>query len=260
MQNFLKAGREAIRLASKVIKSYSLSSLNVEWKSDNTPVTLADQKAEAVMREFFLKETPSFGLIGEEHGLHNPDSEYQWVMDPIDGTKSFIHGVPLYGTLLGLLYKGQSIAGFINITASDQLLEAALGQGAFLQGQRVQCSNLNSLADSLVLSGTVNTLENKGYGEAFKNLRHSARLYRGWGDCYGYFLVATGRAEVMVDPVVSLWDVAPLPVLLREAGGFFSDIKGSQSDFDLKNTPHYEGYSGLACAPGVFQQTLKILS
>jgi len=242
----LKAGDIA---KSEILRHWQ-GSFSVEWKADATPVTIADKKTEELVRNFAQKETPEFGFIGEEFGQENPGAEYQWVLDPIDGTKSFIHGVPLFGTLIAILKKGTPIAGLIQLPALNRKIWATAGGGALAdEGVPVKVSDVRELKDSLVLSGTINTMESKGYGEWFAGIRKNAKLYRGWGDCYGYYLVACGKAEIMADPVVSLWDIAPYPVIFAEAGGSFSTLKGEKSLFSPNGEPlHpiYEGYTAIA--------------
>ena len=245
----LKIALKTAELAEENILKYYQNDVGVEWKADKTPVTIADKGTEELARKFWAKETPGFGVIGEEFGIESPDAEYQWVIDPIDGTKSFIHGVPLFGTLIGLYHKNVPIASVIRLPAMKSAVWAVNGGGAFLDGREVRASKVSQLSDALVLSGTVNTMEDKGFGEGFTKLRRSARLHRGWGDCYGYYLVAAGRAEIMVDPVVSLWDIAPFPLLMKEAGGKFSTIDGKTELFDANGKPTapiYEGFTSIA--------------
>ncbi|MBP5769137.1 MAG: histidinol-phosphatase [Fibrobacter sp.] len=245
----LKIALKTAELAEENILKYYQNDVGVEWKADKTPVTIADKGTEELARKFWAKETPGFGVIGEEFGIESPDAEYQWVIDPIDGTKSFIHGVPLFGTLIGLWHKNIPIASVIRLPAMKSAVWAVNGGGAFLDGREVRASKVSQLSDALVLSGTVNTMEDKGFGEGFTKLRRSARLHRGWGDCYGYYLVAAGRAEIMVDPVVSMWDIAPFPLLMKEAGGKFSTIDGKTELFDANGKPTapiYEGFTSIA--------------
>lgn len=245
----LKIALKTAELAEENILKFYQNDVGVEWKADKTPVTIADKGTEELARKFWAKETPGFGVIGEEFGIESPDAEYQWVIDPIDGTKSFIHGVPLFGTLIGLYHKNVPIASVIRLPAMKSAVWAVNGGGAFLDGREVRASKVSQLSDALVLSGTVNTMEDKGFGEGFTKLRRSARLHRGWGDCYGYYLVAAGRAEIMVDPVVSLWDIAPFPLLMKEAGGKFSTIDGKTELFDANGKPTapiYEGFTSVA--------------
>jgi len=237
-------------IAQSEILKYWKTSFDVEWKADSSPVTIADKKAEELVRSFAQKETPEFGFIGEEFGQENPSAEYQWVLDPIDGTKSFIYGVPLFGTIIAILKKGAPVAGLIQLPALDSKIWATSGGGAFAdKGRRIAVSDVGELKNSLVLSGTVNTMESKGYGEWFAGIRKNAKLYRGWGDCFGYYMVACGKAEVMADPVVSLWDIAPYPLIFAEAGGSFSTLKGEKALFSETGEPLYpiyEGYTAIA--------------
>ena len=245
----LKIALKTAELAEENILKFYQNDVGVEWKADKTPVTIADKGTEELARKFWAMETPGFGVIGEEFGIESPDAEYQWVIDPIDGTKSFIHGVPLFGTLIGLWHKNIPIASVIRLPAMKSAVWAVNGGGAFLDGREVHASGVSQLSDALVLSGTVNTMEDKGFGEGFTKLRRGARLHRGWGDCYGYYLVAAGRAEIMVDPVVSLWDIAPFPLLMKEAGGKFSTIDGKTELFDVNGKPTasiYEGFTSVA--------------
>ena len=259
----LKIALKTAELAEENILKFYQNDVGVEWKADKTPVTIADKGTEELARKFWAKETPGFGVIGEEFGIESPDAEYQWVIDPIDGTKSFIHGVPLFGTLIGLWHKNVPIASVIRLPAMKSAVWAVNGGGAFLDGREVRASKVSQLSDALVLSGTVNTMEDKGFGEGFTKLRRSARLHRGWGDCYGYYLVAAGRAEIMVDPVVSMWDIAPFPLLMKEAGGKFSTIDGFTELFDASGkpvAPIYEGYTSMASNGLVPDEVAKIMS
>jgi myo-inositol-1(or 4)-monophosphatase len=262
-QELLRIALKVADLAQENILKYFQSDVGIEWKADKTPVTIADKSTEEIARNFWMKETPGFGVIGEEFGIESPDAEYQWVIDPIDGTKSFIHGVPLFGTLIALYKKNVPVCSVIRIPAMNTAVWAVNDGGAFLDGRPVRCSCTEQLSDALVLSGTVNTMETKGYGEGFTKLRRSAKLYRGWGDCYGYYLVAAGRAEVMTDPVVSLWDIAPFPLLFQEAGGKFSTIDGKTELFGADGkpvAPIYEGFTAVATNGALHKETLRLLN
>jgi myo-inositol-1(or 4)-monophosphatase len=255
-------------IAQNEILKHWKTDFKVEWKPDNSPVTMADKKAEESVRDFAQKETPEFGFIGEEFGQENPKAEYQWVLDPIDGTKSFIYGVPLFGTIIAILKNGIPIAGLIQFPILNNKIWATAGGGAFIgdngvtgRGSAIRVSNVGELKSSLVLSGTINTIESKGYGEWFSGIRKNAKLYRGWGDCFGYYLVACGKAEIMVDPVVSLWDIAPYPLIFTETGGTFSTLKGEKSLFSANGEPLHpicEGYTAIA-SNGRFKVPLPII-
>ncbi|HSQ42702.1 MAG TPA: inositol monophosphatase family protein [Fibrobacteraceae bacterium] len=248
LQELLTIALKATEIARIEILRHFGQKISVDWKPDRTPVTIADRNTEELVRHWLGQETPEFGLIGEEFGRTNPQAEYQWILDPIDGTKSFVRGVPLFGTLLALYHRGQARIGIISLPALDSVLHAASGMGAWVDDVQVHVSDVSQLSQATVLSGTLNTMEAKGYGESFARIRRTAQLYRGWGDCYGYYLVACGRAEVMVDPVVSIWDIAPMPVIFAEAGGRFSEISGGAQllgdQGELRTGP--EGYTGVA--------------
>ncbi|MEO7424808.1 MAG: inositol monophosphatase family protein [Fibrobacteria bacterium] len=215
--------------AKKIILAYFQTGLQVESKSDNSPVTIADRKSEEAIRAIMDKHTPGYGIIGEEFGTRTGTSDREWVIDPIDGTKAFIHGVPLFGTLLALLEKGKPVVGVIALPALGHVLHASLGEGASLDGMPCRVSAVGSIEDALLLDGSIGTMERLGHGPAWAAMRARAKLHRGWGDCYGHFLVATGRAEAMVDPIVSIWDIAPMAIILPEAGGRFTSLAGSDS-------------------------------
>lgn len=258
----LNIALKAAELAQKNILKYFLKDITVELKKDATPVTIADKTTEEIIRNFFYNATPNFGIIGEEFGIENPNAEYQWIVDPIDGTKSFIHGVPLFGTLIALYKKDEPIASVVRIPALNTAVWAANGSGAFLDKVPVKCSSIKTLKDSLLLSGTINTIDTKGYSAQFTKVRHNAKLYRGWGDCYGYYMVATGRAECMIDPIVSLWDIAPYPLLFKEAQGKFSTINSCESLFDKNGkpiAPIYEGFTSVATNGNIHSEVLNLM-
>lgn len=221
-----KLGLGALEVSREVILKYWGTDLEIELKGDDTPVTIADTSAERAVREWVKGQMPEAGFVGEEYGVENPDADYQWVIDPIDGTKSFMRGVPLFGTLLAIYYKGKCVFGAIDLPALGNTLHAIDGGGAWLDGKSTKVSTTKTLGESLLLTGTVNTFDETEYGPGFHKLRKQFGLHRGWGDAYGYFLVACGRADAMLDPIVSLWDVAPFPVIFREAGGNWSDLSG----------------------------------
>jgi len=262
VQDLLKIALHANDLArEEIIKHYG-QKISVDWKSDHTPVTIADRNAETLVRTFMDKETPQFGFLGEEFGRARPEAEYQWIIDPIDGTKSFVRGVPLFGTLLALYHRGTPVLGLISLPVLHSVLHAAQGLGAWVDGVRVGVSSVAELSAATVLSGTMNTMEQKGYGDGFARLRRGAQLYRGWGDCYGYYLVACGRAELMVDPVVSIWDIAPMPIIFSEAGGKFSEINGNEALLSVDGAPRAtsEGYTAVASNGRLHDLALKNLA
>lgn len=200
-------------------------SLMVESKSDDSPVTAADRGAEELMRAMIAKRFPEHGIIGEEFGTERGDAEFVWVLDPIDGTKSFITGVPLWGTLIGLLHRGQPILGCIHQPVLNQLL---IGDGntTTINGRTARVRPCADLASATLLTSDVGNLAKYQDGAACDRLTRRVRLYRTWGDCYGYLLLATGFADVMFDPIMNPWDIAALVPVIRGAGAVITDWRG----------------------------------
>jgi histidinol phosphatase-like enzyme (inositol monophosphatase family) len=199
--------------------------LAIETKADQSPVTAADRGAEELMRGLIAKQFPAHGIIGEEFGSDRPDAEWVWVLDPIDGTKSFITGVPLWGTLIALLHQGQPVLGCIHQPLLNQLV---VGDGAVttLNGNPVRCRKTVRVEEATLLTSDPFNPAKYQDGEAFQRFIARAKLVRTWGDCYGYLLVATGQADVMLDPIMNPWDIAALVPVIRGAGGVITDWRG----------------------------------
>lgn len=211
--------------SGKIIKSYFRSNIKIETKTDQSPVTIADKKAEELMRELIMKEFPAHGILGEEFGKHNEAAEYQWILDPIDGTKSFISGALTFGTLIALLKNGEPILGVINQPVLNEFL---IGDNvtAMLNDNKVKVRECFSLSEATLLTTDhLNIDEYQNIGK-FEELIRKVKLYRQWGDCYGYYLVATGYADVMIDPIMSVWDSMALIPVIRGAGGTITDYNG----------------------------------
>jgi histidinol-phosphatase len=227
---------EIARAAGEVtLRYFRRTDLAVELKADQSPVTIADRLAEELLRQRIGERFPRDSIIGEEFGEHTGESEFQWILDPIDGTKSFIHGVPLYTTLIAVLQNEKPQIGVIHVPALDETLSAAkeggcwYAKGAASKPEPARVSAVSSLREGLLLTTDVDGFRHRPSGDAtdvFMRLQKVARLSRTWGDGYGYLMVATGRAEVMIDPIVNLWDAACLLPIIEEAGGQFSDWNG----------------------------------
>ncbi len=214
------------------LKYFQQRHLAVERKSDRSPVTVADREAETLLREQIRGTFPEDAIVGEEHGELPGTSGYRWILDPIDGTKSFISGVPLYGTLIGVERGGRSLIGVIHVPALGETVFARQGGGCWYQreGQPAvptQVSTTDRLSDGLFVTSQVDTFTARGAADAFTEVSRAAYITRTWGDAYGYLLVATGRAEVMIDPAMHIWDAAALQPVLEEAGGRFTDWQGN---------------------------------
>lgn len=217
-----------------------------EQKGDGTPVTKADREAEALLRRRIRERFPEDGLLGEEYGEEPGTSGRTWILDPIDGTKSFVHGVPLYGVLIGLAIGGEPQVGVIFLPALGEMCSAYRGGGCHLNGRRARVSPAKALAEATVCSSDLPL----DPAEPMHRLFRAARLRRTWGDAYGYVLVATGRADLMVDSRLSIWDLAALIPVIEEAGGVITDFEGR---------PGLEGKSAVAAAPALHREALELL-
>ena len=226
MESLLKFAVELAREAGEVTLKYFRSSLVPERKADGSFVTEADRRAERLIRARLEERFPEDAVLGEEEGPRRGSSGRQWIIDPLDGTYSFVHGVPLYGVLVGLEALGEPTLGVVNLPALGEMVYAARGLGCFWNGARARVSSTERLEEALLLSTDFGTCARYGFGRAAAVLERQAAARRTWGDCYGHVLVATGRADVMLDPVMNVWDCAPLLPILEEAGGTFTDWRG----------------------------------
>lgn len=227
----LDAAVEAARAAGSVTLEWFQAGPEVERKADGSPVTVADREAERVLRERLLARFPDDGVLGEEAGEEPGSSGRRWILDPIDGTRSFIHGVPLYGVMVGLEVGGDVVVGVLHFPPLRETVAAARGLGCSLNGRPCRVSGTAELSTALVVtSGDGGTGgADPGLGARVAGLRRVAELagtFRTWGDCYGYALVASGRAEAMLDPIVNIWDAAAVRPIIEEAGGVFTDWAG----------------------------------
>lgn len=229
---------------------YGRTDLAVQTKSDATPVTVADRGAEELMRKLIRRKFPTHGVIGEEFGNDKPDAEFVWVLDPIDGTKSFITGVLLWGTLIALLHRGTPVLGVIHQPILKQFMVGD-GTSTTLNGRTVKVRNTAKIEDATLLTSDPFNPAKYQNGEAFTALRQRAKLVRTWGDCYGYLLVAAGLADVMLDPIMNPWDIAALVPVIKGAGGIITDWKG--------NSP-YPAESTVAATPALHPQVIKALN
>jgi len=230
----LEFAQRIARRAGNLIMQYYATDFAVERKSDDSPVTIADREAELELRRAIESEYPADAILGEEFGAKTGTSPYRWILDPIDGTKSFIAGVPLFGTLIGIQADDQSVIGVMEFPGLNRRISACLGMGAWWQtGDQpplpAHVSTCHVLRDALYVTTDIASFSERGAKQAHDELAQAAWYSRTWGDCYGYFLVATGRAAVMVDPIVNLWDAAALLPILKEAGGSFTDWSGRET-------------------------------
>lgn len=211
--------------SAKVIKKYFRTDVSIQEKRDSSPVTIADLKSEEIMRNLIMKEFPDHGIHGEEFGKHNPEANFIWMLDPIDGTKSFISGTPLFGTLIALLKNGEPLMGALNMPVSGDFLIGD-NKKCLLNDKAVHFRGCDKIATATLLTTDHLNVHRYQNGEKFERLIRSVRLYRTWGDCYGYYLLATGFADIMLDPVMSPWDSMAIIPIIRGAGGSITDFQG----------------------------------
>src|SRR5574341_636296 len=214
------------REAGEITNRYFKGSYIAECKADLSLVTVADREAERHIREAIQRAFPDDGILGEEETENVGSSNRRWIVDPVDGTFSFVHGVPLYAVLIGLEVDGDPVLGVVNLPALEELVYAAKGLGCFWNGEPARVSATQSLSEALLLSTDFSTCEAHGFGRAAEVLQRQVRARRTWGDAYGHVLVATGRADVMLDPIMNIWDCAALLPVVEEAGGSFTDWRG----------------------------------
>ena len=237
---------------SLTLKWFRQSNLKVDAKVDGTEVTAADRAAERFIREELARRYPHHAVYGEEEGGEIAVDGLSWIIDPIDGTRGFVRGVPLYATLLAVVDGDGPLVGVIHLPSLRSTIAAGRGSGCHLDGQQCWVTNRSDLDGSLVNTSSYETLSNT----ALLGLKASGAMMRTWGDAYGYYLVASGQAEVMIDPICSPWDLAPMPVIIEEAGGIFTDMKGN-SELDFRAPP--DSIDGVATNGLIHEQLLDAL-
>lgn len=248
----LNVAREASGL---ILEYYQHPELAVEKKLDLSPVTAADRGAEELIRARLSVAFPRDAVLGEEFPETPGTSGFRWILDPVDGTKSFVHGVPLFGTLIGVEFERECVVGVCRFPALDEVVYASRGTGCWWQigtdaARRAQISQVTQLADATFCQTNILRWEAVGHWTALMTMLRSVGLSRGWGDCFGHVLVATGRAEIMVDPSMNPWDAAALVPIIQEAGGVFMDWNGDTTIY---------GGSGISVVPALKSTVLEIL-
>jgi myo-inositol-1(or 4)-monophosphatase len=249
-KEFLDFSSHLAEISGKIIKQYFRTEISIDSKSDLSPVTIADKKSEEIMREEIIKQFPDHGIIGEEFGNHNTDAEYVWVLDPIDGTKSFICGAPTFGTLIALMKNKQPVLGVINQPVLNEFL---IGDNleTRLNGDKVSVRFCNNINNAVLITGDHFNIGKFQDQQKFDELANRVKLYRHWGDCFGYYLLATGFVDIVVDPIMSVWDSMALIPIINGAGGIISDYQG--------NDP-VTGNSIVASSPGIHPEVIRTLN
>ena len=235
--------------AGRLTLGHFQTGVRVDRKADASPVTVADRGGEELIRALIQERYPRHGVFGEEMGESDSDFGHRWIVDPIDGTQSCIRGIPLYGVLLGLEIEGEMVVGVCYLAALDEMIAAARGEGCRWNGRESRVTEVSSLAESLVSLTEPGSLDEE-HGPFWEKLKERARTVRGYSDCYGHCLVATGRCEVMLDPVMNPWDCAALLPIVEEAGGTFTDWSGTRTIY---------GGSAISTNEAVFPQLMELM-
>lgn len=254
------ARRAAHEAAAGTLELFHAGGLTVDLKADATPVTEADRGCERLLRERILAAFPDDSVVGEEYGEHAGTSGVRWILDPIDGTKSFIRGVPLYGCLVAAEWdmgdRWEPLIGVVELPALDERVWASAGSGAWWQrrdgeAQRARVSACNRLSDACVCTTSLGYFADAGLEAAYMELSRRASLVRGWSDCYASVLCATGRIDAVIEPEIKVWDVAPMLPIMREAGGTYCGLSGNE---DIREP------SGVLCPLELKAELLTLLN
>ena len=223
---------DASNAAAKLIRSYFKGNFIVDIKEDMTPVTEVDIKAENTIKEIILNAFPDYGFYGEETCRENKNSEYTWLVDPIDGTKGFVRGYPFFSTQIALMHHGEIILGVSNAPIFDEIIFAEKGKGAWMNNKQMHISNTKDIVSSTISTGNLKTI---ALSENWMNLGKivsKADRIRGYGDFYHYHLLASGKIDVVIESDVNILDVAALSLIIEESGGVFTDFQGKRSNLD----------------------------
>ncbi len=229
--SLLHAAAEVAEVAAEVAMRWYRGAVDIETKGDGSPVTIADREAELAAREWLATRFPHDGVQGEEFDAVRAEARRQWILDPIDGTKAFVRGVPLWGTLIACCESDTVLAGAACYPAVGETIAAAPGEGCWWNGARAHVSNVSLLSKATALVTDDLFLERPWRAGQWRALAARAGVVRTWGDCFGYLLLATGRAEIMVDDVVNPWDAAAVQPIITEAGGVFTSWNGVHTAF-----------------------------
>jgi histidinol-phosphatase len=248
---YLDFATETAYLAGRLTLGYFRTGVQPDFKADDSPVTIADRTSEQLIRQRIEARFPGHAIVGEEFGIQETEgATFRWFIDPIDGTKSFVRGVPLYAVLLGLEIEGQPVVGAAYFPALDEMLNGATGLGAWCNGRRAHVSSVERLDRSYACFTDPGSFGKYNRQAAWDRLVQATYVCAGWSDAYGYLLVATGRVEIMLDPIMDAWDCGPFPPIFSEAGGYFGDWKGNVTVY---------GREGLATTQKLLPEVLKLL-
>jgi histidinol phosphatase-like enzyme (inositol monophosphatase family) len=250
LRSLLVVAQEAAFVGGRrTLAYYGTGTAAAEAKADHTPVTLADRESERLIRTIIARAFPDHAVLGEEDGETAGTAPVRWIVDPLDGTRTFVRGVPLYGTLIGVEVRGEPSIGVVYLPALDEMVAAARGLGCTWNGRPCRVSATPALADALAV--VTDERAARARSGAWDRIATRTAMQRTWADCYGYVLIATGRAEVALDPAMNVWDCAALLPIVEEAGGRFTDWSG-------RRTIH--GGEAVATNGALHEQVLALLA
>ncbi|PID46252.1 MAG: inositol-phosphate phosphatase [Proteobacteria bacterium] len=232
MSPFLKTAIDAAKAAQQIIEKYYNGEFDVEIKPDQSPVTIADVETEQTIKKIILDTFPDHGFYGEETGKVNEGADYNWLIDPIDGTKSFVRGYPFFSTQIALMHKGELIVGVSNAPCFNEMAYAEKGQGAWLNGEKITVSDIADLHNTTLSLGNIATIARQPQWQTLGELIQQVHRTRGYGDFYHYHLLASGKLDIVVESDVNILDIAALSVIVNEAGGCFTDLSGQALTLD----------------------------
>ena len=241
MNNFIKPSAEleiaieASKAAAEVIKKYYQGNFQVEIKNDKTPVTEVDIQAEKIIKEIILNAFPDHGFYGEETNRENHDSDFLWLVDPIDGTKGFVRGYPFFSTQIALMHKSQIILGVSNAPIFEEIIFAEFGKGSWINNHRTKVSKISKIESSTISTGNLKSLALTEKWSNFGKIVSRIDRIRGYGDFYHYHLLATGKIDAVIESDVNILDVAALSIIISESGGVFTDLNGKKPDLNIKS-------------------------
>jgi histidinol-phosphatase len=227
LESFLHAAREAAAAAAADIMRYYRGEVEVELKADLSPVTVADRRAEEIIKSTLLRAFPEHGFYGEESGKDRPDAEYLWLVDPIDGTKSFVGGYGMFSTQIALMHRGELVLGVSSAPAAGEVAWAVRDGGARIDGAAVQVSDRSSLSEAAISTGNLRSLASSPRWAGLGRIFARANRTRGYGDYYHYHRLAAGQIDAVIESDVNILDIAALSVIVTEAGGIFTDLEGA---------------------------------
>jgi myo-inositol-1(or 4)-monophosphatase len=250
LSDLLGLARDLAAEAGRLTLEYFQRDVSVETKADGTPVTVADRRAEELIRKRLAVECPKHGILGEEYGNDTDDASHRWIIDPIDGTLAFSRGVPLYATLLALEVDGRVRVGVAEFPALGESVWAAEGTGCYWNDRPCRTSDATSLDEAVIAYTEPASFAAYGKAEAWERVCRSTRYRSGWRDAYGHALVATGRIEAMLDPIMSPWDCGPFAVIVPEAGGYFGDWSGNETIYASE---------AMSASPGIADKLFELV-